>query len=416
MGRGRKIRSCTGHPGRVTALFTLLGLAGVVAAPSPAAGQTPTPEELLQQCFDDLGLPTSLDGRPVETPSVGPYYGLRLMGMGGAFTAVAEGIEAVPYTLTALANRRPHQGEWFDWDATLTWVVPANLMDVDFNGCPTRGSVRMIAAGGLLRFGRIGAGVFVDQVAFPSLDDRALSLVVLRSTAGLAWAVPGDAWVIGIGLHTLAYDLNTATAGVGALALGAGANVLWRPPGQRWRVGASLRMPQAARVFDDVGGLPPNLPEAVVEPWRFTLGGAWWIGEGLFNQRIPSTEGDEGNPPAIDGMLLTTDVVLVVPRKVDGRDAGGLEAFFEGRTQVVNPRPTLGLRIGTETEPIADRVRLRGGLWLEPSRFEGITPRLHLSGGLDLRLFNLYGRHIRGSIAADFAYDYRIVSLSVGFW
>ncbi|MDF1563318.1 MAG: hypothetical protein P1V51_09750 [Deltaproteobacteria bacterium] len=389
---------------------------GLLLAAAPARAQSSDPVAELQACFDDLRVPQILDGRPVESPTVGPYYGLRLMGMGGAFTAVAEGIEAVPYTLTALANRRPHQGGWFDWDATLTWLVPTNLQDVDYNGCPTRGSVRLVAAGGLLRFGRVGAGVFIDQVAFPSLGDRALSLTVLRSTAGVAWALPGDAWVVGVGLHTLAYDLTTATRGLGALALGAGANVLWRPTGRRWRLGLSMRLPQAARVVPDSGTLTADLPEAVVEPWQFTLGGAWWIGEGALNQRMAVTENDEGSPPAIDGMLLTGDLMLVLPRKVNGRDAAGLEAFFEGRTQVVNPRPTVGLRVGTETEPIADRVRMRGGLWLEPSRFEGITPRLHVTGGIDVRIFELYGYDIRGSLAGDAAPGYGAASLSVGFW
>ncbi|RMG20758.1 MAG: hypothetical protein D6729_02165, partial [Deltaproteobacteria bacterium] len=126
-------------------------LASVAPLPLLAQSQGGDPAADLQRCFDAQGLPSTFDGRPVETPSVGPYYGLRVMGMGGAFTAVAEGIEAVPYTLTALANRRPHQGGWLDWDATVTWVVPANLLDIDYNGCPTRGSVQLVAAGGLLR-------------------------------------------------------------------------------------------------------------------------------------------------------------------------------------------------------------------------------------------------------------------------
>ncbi|RMG11906.1 MAG: hypothetical protein D6729_17330, partial [Deltaproteobacteria bacterium] len=265
-----------------------------------------------------------------------------------------------------------------------------------------------------LRFGRLGVGAFVDQIGLPALGDREVSLLVLRSTAGVAWALPGDAWVLAAGLHTLANDLTTASGEVvGAFALGAGANILYRPPGQRLRLGLSMRLPQAARIQ---GGGQGGIPEAIIEPWRFALGGAWWIGEGQLNQPIPDSDAYEGRPPAVDGMLLTVDLVLVLPRKLGGRDAGGLEAFFEGRTQPVNPRPTLSLRVGTETEPVADHVRMRGGIWLEPSRFAGISPRLHLSGGIDVRLFTVYGVSIRGSLAFDLAAGYSISSLSLGFW
>jgi len=356
------------------------------------------------------------EGQPVETPTVGPYYGLRLMGMGGAFTAVAEGIEGVPYTLTALANRRPNQGGWFDWDATLTWVVPANILDIDYNGCPTRGSLTLIAFGGLLRFGRLAVGTFIDQITFPQATGRVDSLSVIRSSTGAAYAFPGDAWVVGFGLHTTAYELVDRAQGATALALGLGANLLYRPPGKRYRLGATFRMPQAARIRTETQAQSSNTPQAIVDPWQLSLGGSFWIGEGELNQPIPVRDSEPGRPVAIAGMLMAADLVLLIPRGFKGIAPVGLEAYFEGRAQAVNLRPTLALRLGAETQPVADRVRLRGGLIVEPSRFSGIPPRVHLTGGLDVRLFTLYGAQFRGSLAFDLAAGYSISSLSLGLW
>ncbi len=91
-------------------LAPALLLAVAVALAGPAAAQSACRQ----------GLAPYNGAHPVEAVPAAPYYGLRLMGMGGAFTAVAEGAEGIPTTLASLANRRPDQGA----GSTGTWTSP----------------------------------------------------------------------------------------------------------------------------------------------------------------------------------------------------------------------------------------------------------------------------------------------------
>jgi hypothetical protein len=78
------------------------------------------------------------------------------------------------------------------------------------------------------------------------------------------------------------------------------------------------------------------------------------------------------------------------------------------------------LRTGAEYEWIPGRLRVRGGAYWEPGRFEGVAGRGHATLGFDLRLFGfsfLGDRYrLRFSSAADGAARYANVLFSLGFW
>jgi hypothetical protein len=63
---------------------------------------------------------------------------------------------------------------------------------------------------------------------------------------------------------------------------------------------------------------------------------------------------------------------------------------------------------------------LRAGSYLEATRFPETGPRLHGTGGGEVRLFafHLMGheRRVAVSFAGDFASNYKNLGLSVGFW
>ncbi len=74
-------------------------------------------------------------------------------------------------------------------------------------------------------------------------------------------------------------------------------------------------------------------------------------------------------------------------------NAVGVESL---RNQVVNRSGewlVASPRLGSEVEVIPDWVRLRSGVYLEPTRFTTSTVRAHYTGGFDLALgvWNVFG-------------------------
>ena len=70
-------------------------------------------------------------------------------------------------------------------------------------------------------------------------------------------------------------------------------------------------------------------------------------------------------------------------------NAVSVEGFLDQRTETVGQKVTFTPRLGLEGEPIRNRMLLRTGTYLEPSRYEGGTARQHYTFGTDVRLFPL---------------------------
>jgi hypothetical protein len=118
--------------------------------------------------------------------------------------------------------------------------------------------------------------------------------------------------------------------------------------------------------------------------------------------------------------LLLTGSVLVSGRVKDGV---GVESFLD---QVVNRSGddvVFSPRLGAEGELWENRLKARGGMYLEPTRFDTSDPRLHATLGMTLRLFrwNVFGLwpddymwQIGGSV--DVARSYLTWGLSLAGW
>ena len=115
-------------------------------------------------------------------------------------------------------------------------------------------------------------------------------------------------------------------------------------------------------------------------------------------------------------------MILGADALVSGPVAGGsgLEAFLEKRLQRSGGNASLSLRLGAEYEWIPGWLRVRGGTYWEPARFDDVSGRLHVTLGLDVRFwsFSLWGSRyrLRFSLAADAARQYGNTVLSLGFW
>jgi hypothetical protein len=105
------------------------------------------------------------------------------------------------------------------------------------------------------------------------------------------------------------------------------------------------------------------------------------------------------------------------------RDAVGVESFLD---QVVNrsgASVVFSPRVGAEAEIWENRLKTRGGVYLEPTRFVTSDPRAHTTFGMDLRLlrWSVFGLwpddfmwQIGGSL--DVSRRYLTWGVSLGGW
>jgi hypothetical protein len=149
------------------------------------------------------------------------------------------------------------------------------------------------------------------------------------------------------------------------------------------------------------------------------LGGKPWnaLPEGL--KPRPADEAEKGRGPSrfFENfyVLLSAEIALWGPV----RDAIGIDGFLRQVEERAGRTTAVSFRVGAEAEILPGWIRVRAGSYWEPSRSEHYAGRLHLTAGLELRLFSFtfLGDHtLNTSFALDVAERYSNVSLSVGFW
>ena len=72
-------------------------------------------------------------------------------------------------------------------------------------------------------------------------------------------------------------------------------------------------------------------------------------------------------------------------------DSISVIGFVDQLRDPAGRRVSLSPRLGLETEPIADRMKVRLGTYLEPSRYENGFSRQHFTFGAEVKLFRFGG-------------------------
>ncbi len=118
---------------------------------------------------------------------------------------------------------------------------------------------------------------------------------------------------------------------------------------------------------------------------------------------------------------LLVSVGLRVSGPVD--DAVGFESFLAQQVERSGRRVSLTPRLGLEGEPWSGRLVLRAGSYVEPSRFDDGSARVHATGGFDVRTFSWdvfglldEGSSFRVGAAGDGARAYFGWSITAGLW
>jgi hypothetical protein len=445
--------------------------------------------------------------------------GNRVMGLGGAYVAIAEDVDGDLQNPAAPAVRPFYSIDHFDYWLGLGLTFPAGLSRIDFFNSGSETGFRGASDEPIfftpalnLQWGSLGFGFTVEfsnygfesdlRAATPTSDGDSLEAVLETYHAQFAHSFFDGQLIAGIGIRYLTMTLDTGVANGDTQTLfdtsGSGIEMgfVVRPNLQPFRIGAAFRtaidtQPGFSRNLlpDTLGDIVVNndgamlyLPERVSLPWDVNVGAAIQFGKRPLNPlsrtvdqiaeretltfrlrqidrdeerqrrlaeaRTPSerstVEREIAREERLDADRLArayrdarqaltesfaqigrTYLLLSASLVVSGRvrDAVGVESFLD---QVVNrsgASVVFSPRLGAEAEVWENRLKTRGGVYVEPTRFVTSNPRAHGTIGMDLRLlrWNVFGLwpddfmwQIGGSL--DVSRRYLTWGVSIGGW
>jgi hypothetical protein len=408
-----------------------------------------------------------------QGPLLAPIH---VVGVGGAYIALAEDTEGSAVNAAAPAVRDPYSTTWFDYDLSLGLSFPGAFVKTDFDNHGDQftamphanvGNFLDLNVGATLQFGGLGVAATGDLQQF-SITTAApgtpgLSLEIGRWKALAAYGLFDDQLVVGGGARIVTMQILQDNGGTLLTMTGAApeAGALLMPTGRPWRIGLTARAPVrgggfgSENVTQDADGTRRVgafvLPSQVVMPWEAEIGVAYQLGPrplnpGWSNPHVEearlremleqdraerrrryeddlarlSPEGraartaqydvDERSLRAIEDQHMDEEsrrlraarraryenwprekILLLASVLTTGAssNATSLEGFLDKQFEKVGGAVTYTPRLGLEAEPIQNRMLLRTGTYIEPSRYEGGTARQHFTFGTDVRLFPL---------------------------
>jgi hypothetical protein len=236
----------------------------------------------------------------------------RVIGLAGAFAAVAEGCEGEYANAASPAVRTPYSlGKW-DYDICLGFTNPGIFKGSDFENrgsgyeqLPTRFTNSFTFNAGIqVQFSTVGITADFDELRLGLVAHNANdTLVINRVVASIANSFLDDQLVLGVGFRAVTFGLNQQLNGaLSALLSSAGANtqfgMILKPRLVPFRIGVTVR-PEihvsglqgnaaTAAIAPTTGGY--YLPSSVVMPWEVEAGAVVELGKRPLNPtRIDAT-------------------------------------------------------------------------------------------------------------------------------
>jgi len=256
----------------------------------------------------------------------GPVFASsRVVGLAGAFVAMADGIDGDTQNPASPAVRVPYSFSDVDYDLGGGLVFPGGLgRSGDFfnSGSKTRvvagNNLYVFLSGAFnLQIDRWGFGVTADLQQYSlrrhanlagasacpqssatgsCSSESELTTQIMQNHLLAAYSFTDDQLVVGVGARVVTLDVSTRatliSSGVDALnAHGAGVEVgtIWRPNGERVRLGAAFRSTVTAETDGTVlyRNSPDELyvPDRLTLPWDLSFGAAVQLGRRPLNPR-----------------------------------------------------------------------------------------------------------------------------------
>lgn len=340
------------------------------------------------------------------------------VGMGGAGAALIVGTAGTLINPSAPAVRPTTDTDRWSWDYHVDYLTGQYSSDYDNNGILVEegGGAQLVTAGLGGRYGDWAAAItFSGQTAPVASTMFELDAEALRIRFVLARYLPARDLAVGIGFQNVSFQISPRGRDplfeINGTGLIAGATYV--PRMRNVRIAGAIESQilggEVTSTCDPENCFGYILPRTVASPARLITGVAYRFAPTAWNQLVGGTFRDERS------LTLTADVLVAGTSP----DAYGIEAFAMQQLQRSGAHVAVSVRGGAEWESMPGRLRLRGGSYWEPARFEGTGGRLHVTFGAELRVFefHLLGRR-RGRISftGDVAERYRNVAVSVGFW
>jgi hypothetical protein len=399
-------------PPRAPALLPALALAAALRA-SPAAAVT-------------------YDG----TQDIDAFSGLavgsgRIVGLGGAYVGIAEGMSGIPVNPASAAHRRRDLDRAWDWGGSLSISIIDASQDANNDGTSpaSQAKVQLAQLGVGGQWGRLGVGVVARSrlATAPPSGGGSSGVETTDVHVATGWSGLRDALVLGAAIASgqgslVEYDARGAEVRrlkYTSTTLRGGA--LWRPRGRPFRLGAAFSPAEVARATGDRTTFPGS-PQGFAFPWSVSLGGSVWLGPNAAHLNEPAayalaTHPEWDHAPGWEDthrqpVLLTAQLDLAGPVKnaVSPESALGDPAA----ARASGAHPSFVPRLGAEWEGWPDRLRVRAGSYVEPSR-TGAAPRAHGTFGAEVRV-RVFSWDFQVALSGDVAERYRNVGLSLWLW
>jgi hypothetical protein len=348
-----------------------------------------------------LSLAADVDARR-DTPA----GSARMVGLGGAYRAVAEGAMAQSVNPAAIAVRP--QGTAPDRWAGDGLVVAGGVLPVirafDAEGLVTEPLPTLdLQAGGVL--GREGyAGAITLGLRTLNDPESARRSTITEAAAGWGVAAADGRWHAGMFVGMM--SVRTVRRGVEGPELTAtlptaAAGVRYDLPDSPLLVGLAGKAPWRARSGS-------AQVEAVSLPWEAGAGVAARWGD---RSAGPRTDAPAERRPFV---LVAFDVATIGPQ----RDTTPLSAWTRARPTPTSTGVTVALAAGVEVEAVPYRLRVRGGAYTEPARLRLGGPRVHGALGADLALFELPRGALRWTLLPTLDVSVRGIrpAVALGVW
>jgi hypothetical protein len=368
----------------------------------------------------------------------------RRIGLGGAFVALADDSEGVAINPASVALRLPHSFSAWDYGFGIDLAVGAWLPENDIYNQPTSNETDQSTAlfgsvAGNVYYRHAGLGVSAEaQRNAGSREDQAQGVTSdLAANFGLVHANLGYGFLdgqllLGAGprMVGMSFDRDSDSGLFSKAGVGYSAGVVIKPIVAQYRFAAAYKSAITAELPGE-----GSAPGSFHVPWEVAVGFAYQIGRRPLNPPLVTAEQlarQSGNPDPTPSELKEAEDelferylrlqrrYLLVSTELSLIEGGG-HLGFSG--QSADSRPIISPRVGLESEVIAHHLRLRGGSYYEPALVDGARPRVHGTGGFDVRLFrwDVFGLIDRFdywqlSLAADAARAYLNTSFSIGFW
>ncbi len=345
----------------------------------------------------------------------------RWVAMGGAGAALINGTAGTLINPSAPAVRTTTDTGRWSWDYHIDYLSGAYSTDYDNNGILVKsGGAQLLTSGLGLRIGNWASAFTISGQTAPIINttdtkDDDLTASGLRLRYVLSKWLPSQDLAVGIGIQNVSFEVATNNEDTLFSINGTGlvGGFTWVPKMQNFRVAGAIetriRGGEVTSSCDPENCMGYILPRNVVSPARVIGGFAYRFAKTQWNQLVMTRFRDEHS------LTVTTDVLVTG----DSPNAYGIEAFGLQQLQRSGRHSAISVRAGAEVEAMPGRLRLRLGSYWEPERFVDQGGRLHVTFGMELRVFEFWligTRRGRLSFTGDVASRYRNVAVSIGFW